>query len=54
MELVYINDKENAYLSYHLATIVKDVPVEINLDDNPIIKVYGYFSGYIDVNRSKK
>ena len=26
-------DKENAYMSYHLATIVKNVPVDINLDD---------------------
>lgn len=26
-------DKENAYLSHHLATIIKDVPVEINLED---------------------
>lgn len=28
-----INDKENAYMSYDLATIVKDVPVEIDLND---------------------
>lgn len=27
------NDKENAYKSYHLATIVKDVPLNINIDD---------------------
>lgn len=26
-------DKENAYMSYDLATIVRDVPVDINLDD---------------------
>ncbi|MDD3340757.1 MAG: DNA polymerase I [Bacilli bacterium] len=26
-------DKENAYMSYHLATIVKDVPLEINIED---------------------
>lgn len=26
-----ISDKENAYLSYHLATIVKDAPIEIDL-----------------------
>lgn len=26
-------DKKNAYMSYHLATIVKDVPLEINLED---------------------
>ena len=26
-------DKENAYKSYHLATIVKDVPLNINIDD---------------------
>jgi 5'-3' exonuclease len=28
-----LNDKENAYLSYHLATIVRNVPLEINIDD---------------------
>ncbi len=28
-----INDKDNAYMSYDLATIVKNVPVEINIDD---------------------
>lgn len=28
-----IEDKENAYLSYHLATIVKDVPMDINIGD---------------------
>ncbi len=33
-----VSDKENAYLSYELATIVKDVPVEISLDD---IKYHG-------------
>ena len=27
------NDKENAYKSYHLATIVKDVPLEITIED---------------------
>ena len=27
-----INDKENAYLSYHLATIVKNAPIEVNLE----------------------
>ena len=27
------NDKENAYKSYHLATIIKDVPMEITIDD---------------------
>ena len=27
------NDKENAYKSYHLATIVKDVPMEITIED---------------------
>lgn len=26
-------DKENAYLSYHLATIIRDVPMEINMTD---------------------
>ena len=28
-----LNDKENAYMSYDLATIVKDVPMEIDIDD---------------------
>ena len=28
-----INDKENAYMSYDLATIYKQVPLEINLED---------------------
>ena len=27
------NDKENAYKSYHLATIVKNVPIEISMED---------------------
>ena len=27
------NDKENAYKSYHLATIIKDVPMEITIED---------------------
>ena len=28
-----INDKENAYMSYHLATIIKNVPLEITIED---------------------
>ena len=28
-----LNDKENAYMSYDLATIVKDVPMEIDIND---------------------
>ena len=28
-----INDKDNAYKSYHLATIIKEVPMEITIDD---------------------
>ena len=28
-----INDKENAYKSYHLATIIKEVPMEISIED---------------------
>jgi len=28
-----INDKENAYMSYEIATIYKDVPLEININD---------------------
>ena len=27
------NDKENAYKSYHLATIIKEVPLEISIED---------------------
>ena len=27
------NDKDNAYKSYHLATIIKDVPLEISIED---------------------
>lgn len=28
-----INDKDSAYMSYDIATIVRDVPLEINIDD---------------------
>ena len=28
-----INDKDNAYMSYKLATIIKDAPLEINMED---------------------
>ena len=28
-----VNDKENAYMSYDIATIVRDVPMDINIDD---------------------
>ncbi|MDO4962898.1 MAG: DNA polymerase I [bacterium] len=28
-----INDKKNAYMSYEIATICRDVPLEINIDD---------------------
>ena len=28
-----INDKENAYMSYYLATIIKDVPMDIDIND---------------------
>ena len=28
-----LNDKENAFNSYELATIYKEVPLEINIDD---------------------
>lgn len=28
-----INDKENAYKSYHLATIIKEVPMQISIED---------------------
>lgn len=33
MQEKLLNDKENAYLSYELATIVRDVKMEINIDD---------------------
>lgn len=33
-----IEDKENAYLSYELATIIKEVPMEIALKDTKIIE----------------
>ena len=32
----------------------KEGTTKIELDDDPIIKVYGYFSGYIDIEKSKK
>ena len=28
-----VNDKENAYMSYNIATIIKDVPMEIDIND---------------------
>lgn len=33
-----LNDKDNAYKSYHLATIVKNVPMEISIDDTKYLK----------------
>jgi len=33
MQEKLLNDKENAYMSYYLATIVKEVPMEIDLND---------------------
>lgn len=33
-----INDKENAYMSYDLATIIRNVPMEITIDDIKINK----------------
>ncbi len=42
-----IEDKENAYMSYEIATIYKDVPIDINIDDikylgpkDDLLKVY--------------
>ena len=42
-----VNDKENAYMSYEIATIYKDVPMEINIPDikylgptNKLISIY--------------
>ncbi len=33
MQKKLIDDKENAYMSYHLATIYKEVPITINLEE---------------------
>ena len=33
-----INDKENAYKSYNLATIYRDVPLEITIEDIKYLK----------------
>lgn len=33
-----LTDKENAYMSYDLATIIKDVPMEITIDDAKYLK----------------
>lgn len=33
MQEKLLADKENAYMSYHLATIIKEVPMEIDLND---------------------
>ena len=41
-----INDKENAYMSYEIATIYKDVPLEINIPD---IKYLGNSSKLADI-----
>ena len=30
---IYFDDKDNAYMSYDIATIYKDVPMEINISD---------------------
>ena len=34
LQVKLLNGKESAYLSYKLATIVRDVPVEFNIEDS--------------------
>ena len=42
-----VEDKDNAYMSYEIATIYKDVPMEINIDDikylGPTDKLYSMY-----------
>ena len=58
-----LNDKENAYMSYDLATIYRDVPIEFNLDEikyngpkNELNKLYEEleFYSFIKKNNVKK
>lgn len=56
------NDKENAYKSYHLATIVKDVPMEISMEDvkylgenrEELNKIYEDLEFYSFLKKEKK
>ena len=34
-----ISDKDNAYMSYHLATIIKDVPIDIDINDTKVKEI---------------
>ena len=33
-----LTDKDNAYMSYHLATIIKDVPLDIDINDAKVLE----------------
>lgn len=54
-------DKENAYKSYHLATIVKEVPLEINIEDTKyqgprqpeLNNIYEYLEFYSFLKKQK-
>ena len=41
-----IDGKDDAYMSYNLATIYKDVPIDINLED---IEYHGYNNKYLEL-----
>ncbi len=57
-----INDKENAYKSYNLATIYRDVPLEITIEDTKYLKentdqlheLYEQLEFYSFLKKSKK
>ena len=59
-----LNIEFETYRGHNIASVIEKMVFEnfmhsenienIKLQDNPIIKVYGYFSGYIDVEKSKK
>ena len=56
-----INDKENAYMSYEIATIVRDVPMEIDINDiiykepneSELIKLYEELEFYSFLKKVK-
>ena len=57
-----LTDKDNAYMSYHLATIIKDVPIDININDakvleidtNNLVKLYEDLEFYSFLKNMKK
>ena len=57
-----INDKDNAYMSYEMATIVRNVPMDINMSDikylgpnmEALIKIYEDLEFYSILRRMKK